>query len=467
MTQVALIAGNSLAAMVAALELANAGQPVRLLNADSGWGGHLGGVRLDGRQFDGGMVLLEFGAFNTEDAPDLQGYDPGRRNDCGRFAARVGRYIEALLPCHEIPVPQILHEGRLHDDPVIANRLAILRNLDPALANRIRAELQTICSGPRSRLHAASKNGNPQFLGADLESASIANHGPTLHGMLFEPICRKIAGCPARDVVALYHRVPWLPLFHPETLLSQFGPSPAELQPTRFHYPRAGASGALIDTLAGRITDHPNIEIIKAPPQLVHQNGDRIEVRLADGRSISTGRFAWSLDPGLLLGLVRPAQAIAPLPRAPIGLCFLTVPQKRLRRRFSTAFVPLPSTPIYRLTDQEVCAGSDSPEHRIVVEFRPEPGVAYSPTTILAELADLGFLDTQEPVTSAAVKVLGQALMKPDWHNMRTVLGQIAWVRELVPAARLMGASAGFFASSLNDQVVQGLQLAETWNARQ
>jgi hypothetical protein len=143
------------------------------------------------------------------------------------------------------------------------------------------------------------------------------------------------------------------------------------------------------------------------------------------------------------------------------------VPRHRLRRHFSTAFTPQPSTPIYRLTDQDACAGNDAPQHRIVVEFRPKPGVAYAPPVILEELAALGFLDTAEPVTSAAVKVLGQALMKPDWHNMRTLLGQIAWVREMLPAVQLMAASAGFFASSLNDQVVQGLKLAGFWNEHQ
>ncbi len=464
-----LIVGNNLAAMVAALELARCGCPVRLLNPARGWGGHFAGFRLGERRFDAGMILLEFGAFNAEASPDLQDYDPGRRNDCGRFAARVGAYVQGLLPCREIATPSLLHAGRILPDLFIANRFDVLKTLTPELAARIHGELEHICRTPRGRLHASRKLADTLFLDTDLETASTANHGPSLHAELFEPLCRKIAGCATREVIALYHRVPWLPLFHPETLLSQFTTTPQQLPATRFHYPVAGHAGALAEALAACIAIHPGIEVIAAQPVAAQCQGRTVQLTLADGRQLATEQLAWSADPSRLLGLLDPQAEQPAYQRASVGLGFMVIPAHKLLRSFSTLFVPDARYASYRITDQEVCAGLDPAEHRLVVECRPPseasgPEAASGDTLLARELADMGVIDAPESVTWSTTMTLDQALMHPGWHNRRQFLSQLAGLQEQLPSTALIGASAGFFASSLNDQVVQGLKLADTWS---
>jgi hypothetical protein len=463
-----LIVGNNLAAMVAALELAGRGCPVRLLNPAKGWGGHFAGFQRGERRFDAGMILMEFGAFNAEASPDIQDYDPSRRNDCGRFAPRVGEYLQSLLPCREIPTPSLLHEGRILPDLFIANCFDVLQALPTAQAARIRGELEQICSTPRGRLHASRKLADPLFLDADLESASIANHGASLHAALFEPLCRKIAGCATREVIALYHRVPWLPLFHPETLLSQFGEAPQQLPATRFHYPVAGHAGALAESLADRIAAHPGIEVIQVQPVSAQIRGRSVHLQLADGRELATERLAWSGDPGRLLGLLHPEAAQPAYQRASVGLGFMAIPADKLLRPFSTLYVPDARYASYRITDQEVCAGLDAAEHRLVVEFHPPsespgPAPASDEAMLAHELVAMGLIESPGSITWSTTMTLNQALMHPGWHNRRQFLGQLAWLQEEIPGAALIGASAGFFASSLNDQVVQGLKLAGAW----
>lgn len=53
-------------------------------------------------------------------------------------------------------------------------------------------------------------------------------------------------------------------------------------------------------------------------------------------------------------------------------------------QRFSVVFVVDPS-PIYRVTDQEVCAGIETPHHRLIVEYRGE-------CDVWDELVRLGFV---------------------------------------------------------------------------
>lgn len=468
MSAAPVIVGNNVAAMVAALELARRGCPVRLLNPGRGWGGHFAGFQRDGRRFDAGMILMEFGAFNAEASPDLQDYDPARRNDCGRFAGRVGEYIQGLLPCREIPTPSMLHGGRILPDLFIANRFEVLQALPPAQAARIRGELEQICSTPRGRLHASRKLADSLFLDTDLETVSTANHGASLHAELFEPLCRKIAGCATREVIALYHRVPWLPLFHPETLLSQFGDSPQQLPATRFHYPAAGRAGALAESLAERIAAHPGVEVIEVQPVSARVRGSTVLLQLADGRELATENLAWAGDPGRLLGLLHPLAAQPSYQRASVGLGFMTIPARKLLHSFSTLYMPDARYASYRITDQEVCAGLDAAEHRLVVEFHPPaelpgPEAASGEVMLARELVDMGLIESPESITWSATMTLNQALMHPGWHNRRQFLGQLAWLQEELPGAALIGASAGFFASSLSDQVVQGLKLAGAW----
>lgn len=62
-----------------------------------------------------------------------------------------------------------------------------------------------------------------------------------------------------------------------------------------------------------------------------------------------------------------------------IALAFMTV---RPRERFSVLFVVDPS-PVYRITDMDVCAGLDPSFHRWVVEYR-------QPCAVMSELQRLG-----------------------------------------------------------------------------
>ena len=91
-----IVVGNSVAAMIASLTLAEGGWRVMLVTPSRRFGGHFGGIPVGDVIFDAGMVLLEFTSFNAAQEADLRTYDPRRRNDVGRFF---------LLPIVQIPRP--------------------------------------------------------------------------------------------------------------------------------------------------------------------------------------------------------------------------------------------------------------------------------------------------------------------------------------------------------------------------
>ncbi len=148
-----------------------------------------------------------------------------------------------------------------------------------------------------------------------LEVVSCWQHGAQFHDEFIDHMCWKIAGRPSSDIAAKYHRSIWLPIYHAETLRAR-----ASI-PTAFWYPKAGYAGAGLPAVRQGVLGVP-VENDRARRETV-------------GISIA-----------YVLG-----QSSTP---------------------FSVLFVVDDFTPIYRITDMDVCAGLNPQWHRFVVEFRGE-----------------------------------------------------------------------------------------------
>ncbi len=151
--------------------------------------------------------------------------------------------------------------------------------------------------------------------------ASRSVHGEKFHWEFIEPLCRKITGRPSSEIAARYHRAIWIPLYWPQTLRAR------KSIPTAFHYPRAGYAGCVIDVVHG------------GAPRTISQQ--------------------------------KPATA-QPMDAVEIAIAYLIAQPKQY---FSVAFI-VDESPIYRVTDQDVCAGLSAEHHRLVVEYRGECNVA-------------------------------------------------------------------------------------------
>lgn len=175
-----------------------------------------------------------------------------------------------------------------------------------------------------------------------LAMASIGFHGEQFHAAFIEPMCRKIAGLSSSAIAAKYHRSLWLPLYWPQTLRAR-----ASIR-TAFHYPRGGHAGIVADALGGGT------------------------------------------------GLPQPerAAAVADFESATLNVAYLIAAYGTV---FSTAFI-VDDSPIYRVTDQDVCAGIDAPYHRLIVEYRGECDVP-------AELSRLGLTQHVRDIAYGSLKM--------------------------------------------------------------
>ena len=151
----------------------------------------------------------------------------------------------------------------------------------------------------------------------------------TFEEEFLEPMCRKISGRSYAEMDEQYHRALWLPLYWPETLRAR------ESLRTPFWYPKAGYAGAVVE--------------------------------------------------GVGAGMVR-AHGSAVFDQSSVSVSFIRAKPKV---PFSVLFV-VDESPIYRITDQDVCAGLDVSWHRWVVEHR-------GPLELLSAWTDgFGYFGTKE-----------------------------------------------------------------------
>jgi len=464
-----VLVGNSLSLMVAGTQLARSGTHVVVLNGAKNWGGHFSTVTCKGVPFDLGMVLQEFTAYNAADGhADLHSYDPAVRNDAGRFCRVVHDFVAGYQETREIETPVMQVNGRIHDDILIANALTALPELD--MATQIRTELEAGINGARSSSHPSFKQRAGTFDSLDYETASLANHGTTFHTHLIEPFCRKVLNVATSDVLARYHRVAWLPLFYPETLLSYLTGMPQRLPPTTFSYPVGGHVGDLSAKLRQEMEQSSHVTIIRERPASITTCVDgRFKVRIAEDETLWTNQLAWGNSVGELLHVLGHADRAAEYAKSSIVLVFLQVAAESMLRNFTVFSVVDPEFGIYRITNQTTCAGVASAHEHLVAELNPDHVAAGTGSLedwgrrVAEELAGLGIVPSPDRVEIIDARQMSNALMLPCELNRHYHAAETDCALAAAPGIELSGPASGFFSSSYNDQIVQGLKLARQW----
>jgi hypothetical protein len=462
------LVGNSLAVLVAATERARRGRPTLVIHPGGPWGGYFGGIEADGVRWDAGMVMYEFDSFRMPvEAPALASYAPLRRNDIGRFCTRVRDFVQRHQATRTIDTPQMRHHGMWLPDLLLANRIEALPRL--ACAEAARAELGAdLPQRQASPWHARRKDDWQP--GPDYDQASRANHGSVLHDALFAPFARQVLDRDASHLRALYHRIPWLPLYWPETLHQALcGPLPT-LAPTTFSHPVGGSVADLCGALAQAMEASPQVTLRHGAIRRIETDRQGFALTLANGVTLPARRLAWGGTPRQALAALGEEVAAAAEPRLPLLLTFLRLPQAALRRRFSVLHLAGNDTGHYRVNDVSANRGDDGDDVRLTVEanaarFAAHHGAPADDAAVLrAVMQDLAVAGIAD---DAAVPRFARVLRLPAALPLPTPDGLAAWhqehdrLREALAGLELVGASSGPFATSLSDQIVQGLRLAE------
>lgn len=462
-TETTVIVGNALAGMVSALELARQGKPVTLVNPGGPLGGYFAGLEIEGVMFDAGLVKFELDGYLSQQNK-LASYDPKLRNDVGRFMNVVHDWALQYAPLHQFDMPKMWLQNQAYDDVVLSNSYHTFSQLP--FAQQSISELQTL---PAAEIHAREKSHGARYETLDYLTASVANHGQSMHDHIIAPYLMKAQGVTADKMLARYHRVAWLPLFYPETLLASFQGKPVPLNPTVFHYPKQGAIGGILKQVKQQVMEHPNITYIQQPVQAVTKTANGWEVTLAE-TSVEGAHLAWTGAPAALLKALGKQPTVVEEIKSPIAVLFLRIKKTDIRNVYTILHVLDMDKCAYRITNQTACADNQSDDMNIVLEFNQDyykrlygtpADDAEIISRLVAELADMQMVAADTQPLIAAIKRIPGGFLVPD------AAARDAWeqdqqtVAALHPDIALLAMSSGFFATSLNDQVIQGLHYAE------
>ena len=456
----ALLVGNNLAVLVAAAELGAAGRDVVLLTDGRPAGGHFRGLRLQDTDIDIGMVLMEQAGgpgSPADPVPDLTSYEPRVRYDWTRFGALVDDWLQAQVSMVRTPTPEVLLGGRRRPDHLIADRLDLLA------AGEVPVPAPLSREDPR---HAAAKVHSPAYDTLTYAEAAELNHGPALHRRLIAPFADKLLGPASGALLARYHRAAWLPLFWPETVTAAAQGRPTGLAEHPFWTTASGFVGDLVRSLEARIAASPTVTVHGATIDSLARLGNGFEVRTADGR--------WSAPaPVLGLGHDRLEGLLGLPPRerelgaSVLAVCCL-VRGAAISAPVGCLSVVDPDYTTYRVTDQDVLAGRDPEWHRVVIEAGPAAvdrlgGGEDVAAALVAELCRLLEVRGAGPAEVRVLKTLTarNAIAVPTVASLAADTAASDRLVHAWPDAVLTGVLLGFGATSMNDQVVQGLAAAQ------
>lgn len=458
-----IFAGNYITTLVGALELAKAGKKVCIVNPIPTWGGHFNKISVNGLNFDPGAVLHEFTTFNDEGIKDPLLYTPARRNDVGRFIQLVEAYTRSYVDLVKMQVPQTVYAQQLYPDIIMINRFEVLQH--PYLKERVKGEIQNLQMSIDHPWHPANKKTSNQFTDHSYSEISVATHGATLHSELFEPFFTKMSNLSSTRLLALYHRIAWLPFYYPETIQSQFGTNPQVLKETYYCYPKAGHIGVFADTLVQRLHE-AGVTILRDAIELVEDNAGSSSILLKDHTKLQAPKVIWSLGHDQLITAAT-GKAVNTFERWSATLVFLTIPKKLILKSFSILYSPDDKVLFYRASNITECAQADEEQARIVVELNPDFLKGFGFEThdqieerVKADLTLLGIVADARHIHTAGIKTLKNILLLPSKENKRTLENERDILYEHFPNILFTRNTDAFFTDTLNDQIIKGLKIA-------
>ncbi len=459
--------GNNTGAMISALELAKRHKVV-LINPTPNWGAHFAGIKINAVNFDIGMNFFEFTTFHKP-SDDLLTYDPAVRNDSARFFHLVQKYISDRIDLAEVDKIETLSQGVFAGDIVMANELDILTKLPKATIQKITYELEEILANGDKALHASQKKINENlFLNTPYWDVSMANHGKTFHNLFIEPLCKNIFNISSKDFPALLHRIVWVPLFYPESLLKAITNNEA-LTPTVFHYPTKAYFAAFLEEILNELKASKNITLVSTAPIQITKNNTFQFIFETD--TYTSDKLIWCNDLQSVLNLSSIKTPEFVPQKTSVTLAFCVTESKNITRQFSCLYV-CNESPVYRITNQEYSAKNTTNDTtRLVLEFNHDVLNALGLDTNEKIIDNINEFLTQSCIIKTAlkaenitVKAIKNVVNLPTLNNFNNFEKLFNLTQNLLPDVELLGPASGFVSTSFNDQVVQALKIGKKYN---
>ena len=457
----ALLIGNSLAVLVGAYELARSGRHVTLLTDGKSLGGHFSGIYINGQGFDIGMLFFEKYHSNNSGEQRLRTYNANVRNDWIRFGDLLSNWLEVQVgPLQRVPTPDCLIEQHTVPDYLISNRLEVFTGamMSPE-----------IFLSKNDERHAANKLHAVAYENISYAEAASLNHGDVLHSRFIEPFVRKLVGATSTNFLARYHRAVWVPLYYPETLKSAALSEQVTLPEYPFWTTKYGFVGQLIQVLCDELQKSPFVTLINTSLQSLKFNTGMWTAVTSDANVFFDKQLALGLSSDRAQYLLGTEITQTSCNFASVTLLFSLVRADAIRLQRGCLMIVDENYAAYRLSNQDVLAGLQTEWQRVVIESNPERLASQYPNisaeaALERELRSLLSVKQDDAVRILKCVTVKNALLLPTFDTVITAKATHNAFSAAAPGAILTANLLGYGVASLNDQLVQGLMIAEDFS---
>jgi hypothetical protein len=295
---------------------------------------------------------------------------------------------------------------------------------------------------------------DPRFAKRSLAWASKINHGQTFHQNVIEALGTRIAPNGVTQTLAPFARKIWLTVFHPRTLRQAASGQPPDFKPSREIFTPKGGFGTMMRTLSDGITASGGLI---EPYQSVLVDTSRAagpEVQVDGGLKLSPEDVVLATGPGES-GVL---PAVTNLDRFAARIVWLALDGPGVSEFSAPSLVHIldRASPAYRISYSQVGI------HVFCLE--------YSGTLTLEQAGSRAEGDLRQhlPETEGfEVTLLGKTTIQQVSYSAANVARMAGSLQELhrekaSDGVHYTGALSAVGADSLNEQVIQGLKIAET-----
>ena len=445
--------GNNLATMIGVSEMAKAGHSVKLFTDGGKLGGFFSGISIEEKDFDLGMILLEtFDENNKHNESERSSI-----NSWLTLGGKVSKWLNNQVDLYKVDTPEVYIFGKKYPDYIMSNRLDLLENSDMQLAENIDFD---------NDLHASNKEYSKIFDEISYAEASKYNHGNDFHYKCIEPLIKKVTSYNSDDFLARYHRFSWAPLYYPETINSAIAGKIFDLKEYNFWTTTAGFVGDLVATLKKQIYNMDNVEVIdKKISSITFQdnilNIDR-ELFYTDHKTLLGLGIERTLD---LLNSKDHEVVSGDGVNVTIGLALAH--RDSIDHDDKSLFIVDEEYGSYRISNQDATAGLNPEWHRISIEANSDilKNKYHDLSLDEAIKVDLSrFLKLSNEKDLKFLKVINvkNAFYLPTKafvNNKKFLSNTISSLTD--GSAFLSGDLVGYGSSSVNNQIMQGLNYME------
>lgn len=235
------IYGSNLAALVCAVELVRKGLSLRLkFESSSILGGHFSGLQLESKKIDLGMVLLE---------PRFSDVQKPVSEYCGQFGRLLNDFNRSVFDWlddqnigRQLVKVQTVYQNRLYEDFMISDSLKVLDALNISYDEI--EKLKTQMLDDPNHLHPRNKND------ISVGQMPMADFFPEVYGNQISEfllqIAEKIGGPDALQLPVQFHRLLWLPLYYPESIIGYIESEEDSLNKLEFWSPQEGGVSGVV-----------------------------------------------------------------------------------------------------------------------------------------------------------------------------------------------------------------------------